>query len=104
MCSIDQQFADRQDNSCRTHLDVTPLEQGEGVGTLPNPGRAVRLKSATIQKSLEQLGSEYMDNNFFQSKRIPTEVVSAKGLYRRRLNFDFLRELQDDMKVDVVGQ
>ena len=60
--------------------------------------------NSSYEKSLEQLGKEYMDQNFFQSKRIPQEVVSAKGMYRRRLNFEWLRELQDKMKVDVVGQ
>ena len=60
--------------------------------------------NSSFDMSIEQLGSDYMSKNFFQAKQIPREVVSAKGMYRRRLNFDWLRELQDDLKVEVVGQ
>ncbi len=54
--------------------------------------------------SLEQLGLDYIEKNFFLTRRIPPEVLSAKGVYQRRMNFEWFREFLDAMDVNVVGQ
>ena len=83
------------------------LEQPGDAGYALNEDRKIVYviqNNSPFVKSLEQIGKDYMDQNFFQTKTIPREVVTAKSLYRRRLNVDWYQELQDDMKVDIVGQ
>lgn len=54
--------------------------------------------------SLEQLGTDYIEKNFFLTRRIPPEVLSAKRVYQQRMNFEWFIEFLDSMEVNVVGQ
>ena len=83
------------------------LEKPGDAGSALNDDRKIVYviqNNSPFVKSLEQVGKDYMEQNFFQTKTIPREVVTAKSIYRRRLNVDWYRELQDDLKVDIVGQ
>ena len=57
-----------------------------------------------LQMTTTQLGEEYLEKNFFRTNQVPREVVSAKALYRQRMNFEWLREFLEEMDVDIVGQ
>ncbi|MEM9411185.1 MAG: hypothetical protein AAGA30_08735, partial [Planctomycetota bacterium] len=51
-----------------------------------------------------QLGTEYIENSFYKKNQIPQEVMSAKSLYRSRMNQDWIKEFREDMDVEILGQ
>ena len=59
---------------------------------------------APVETSFDELVDEYLAKNFFMTKQVPREVVSAKGLYRQRMNYEWLKQFRETMDVKVVGQ
>ena len=59
---------------------------------------------APLETTYDEMADDYLDKNFFLTKQVPREVVSAKSLYRQRLNYEWLRQFREDMEVKVIGQ
>ena len=57
-----------------------------------------------VEKSTDQIASEYLKQHFFQTRQIPREVMTAKQRYRQEMNFDWSRQFRKSMDVNVVGQ
>ena len=56
------------------------------------------------QKSVEELGSEYLDQQFFTFKRVPFDVSSLSNFYTQQVNFDWMDEFTEEMELEWVGR
>ena len=56
------------------------------------------------KKSVEQLGTEYLDQQFFTFKRVPFDVSSLSNFYTQQVNFDWMDEFTEDMELEWVGR
>ena len=82
------------------------LAQGQAGVAANEPRDTVYVIQVTNTEAanLAEVGTEYLEKNFFMTNQIPREVLSAKAHYRREMNFDWLRKFNKNMDIKVVGQ
>ncbi len=57
------------------------------------------IQRTTPPVSMADLGSEYLDSQFFRFKRVPTDVMGAAQHYAQELEFDWRDEFVEAMKL-----
>lgn len=82
------------------------LDQGK-AGVASNEARdtvyVIQMTNAAAS-DLAEVGTEYLEKNFFLTNQIPREVISAKVHYRREMNFDWSQSFRKHLDIKVVGQ
>ena len=56
------------------------------------------------EKSVEQLGDDYLNQQFFTFKRVPFDVTSLSNFYSQEMNFDWMDEFTENMELEWVGR
>ena len=83
-------------------FDLQPRKAGFALNELRD--EAYVIQSVQPEDAQTDLAADYIEKQFFMTKQLPREVVSAKVLYRRRMNQDWLRQFRKSMDVKIVGQ
>ena len=55
-------------------------------------------------RTAEETGRDYLENQFFRYKRIPTEVLRASQVYGQQLNLTWNEELQETMDLKYIDR
>ncbi|MFK7767932.1 MAG: hypothetical protein AB8B55_11980 [Mariniblastus sp.] len=62
------------------------------------------VQSLTGPREASETGLDYLENQFFKYKRIPTEVLRASQVYGRELNLTWNEELQKTMSFKYIDR
>jgi hypothetical protein len=81
------------------------LENGKSGAALNDSRDTVYVVQVVepYDNSAAELGREYLEKNFFKTQQIPREIMAAKDLYQRRMNFDWIEEFRKSMKIQLKG-
>jgi hypothetical protein len=81
------------------------LDKGK-AGVAPNRTRKTVyvIQMVSDRKKIEEIGDDYIANQFFKFKQIPADVRGVAGLYRQELVYDWNREFVDDMGLKYMGR
>jgi len=56
------------------------------------------------EQTIEEIGAEYLEKQFFTFKRIPPDVDSINQVYMRRQSYDWRDEFMADMGLKWVSR
>lgn len=62
------------------------------------------IQSQSEPKSIEEIGSDYLVNQFFKFKRIPNEVQQVSQVYFQEFNYDWRLEFEDMMGLKYMDR
>ncbi len=62
------------------------------------------IQSMSESKSVEEIGMDYLENQFFKFKRIPNEVQRVSQLYFQEFNLKWNQEFQDTMGLKFMDR
>lgn len=55
------------------------------------------------QKTVEQMGDDYLNQQFFTFKQVPFDVSSLSNFYSQEMNYDWMDEFAETMELKWVG-
>ena len=80
---------------------LTKLE----AGTSPNTSRdtVYVIQRTSDEKPIEEVATDYIENQFFKFKRIPAQVRDTAAWYRQQMTLDWNSQFVDEMDLEYVG-
>ena len=76
------------------------------VGMSPNRSKDTIyvIQMVSERKTIDELGSDYLNNQFFRFKQVPGDVKAVSSYYGRELNYDWNQEFTDEMGLKFMGR
>ena len=62
------------------------------------------VQAITDSKGVEEVGTDYLQNQYFKYKKIPNEVRRVSQLYFQQLNLDWNEEFQEAMGLKFLDR
>ena len=77
-----------------------------GVGMSPNRSKDTIyvIQMVSDRKTVDELGSDYLNNQFFRFKQVPNDVKAVSSYYGRELNYDWNQQFSDEMGLKFMGR
>ncbi|WP_075085993.1 hypothetical protein [Mariniblastus fucicola] len=74
-------------------------ENGTGVAANQARSKVYAIQRTTPAASVSELGQEYLEQQFFRFKRVPTDVMGAAQYYAQELEYDWRDEFVKSMEL-----
>ena len=62
------------------------------------------VQAITESKGVESVGTDYLENQYFKYKKIPTEVMRVARLYLQEFSYDWNQEFSDEMGLKFLDR
>ena len=93
--------AGASDEFMNTAFGLTKLE----TGTSPNVSRdtVYVIQRISDEKPIDEVATDFIENQFFKFKRIPPQVRDTAAWYRQQMTLDWNDEFVNEMGLEYVG-
>ena len=89
------------DDFMTTAFGLGKLEVGEAANS--NRDTVYVVQRVSDEQSIDEIAMDYMENQFFKFKQIPTQVRDTASWYGNQMNLDWNAEFVKQMGLEYVG-
>ncbi len=95
--------AEAGDEFMETVFDLKENQAGVALNDSHDTVYVIQLIKES-EVSIEEIGNEYLEKQFFTFKHLPNEVTTLAEIYLRKLNFQWQDEFLDDMQLKWIAR
>ncbi|MCH2182523.1 MAG: hypothetical protein MK108_11005 [Mariniblastus sp.] len=84
-------------------FSLKEMEAGVAANEMQNIVYAIQVVKQD-QKTVEQMGDDYLNQQFFTFKQVPFDVSALSNFYGQQMNYDWMDEFADSMELEWIGR